>query len=102
MNLFLLLEAVVWLPYGLLLVFAPNFLVTATESGLVANTPTGMTEIRAMYGGAQAAIGTFCLVARFRHAYAHPALLMLAFLTSGLALARLYQQLLAAPAGGPG
>lgn len=90
MTVFLVLEALVWLPYGLYLVFAPTFLTTATEGGLLMQNAAGLTEIRAMYGGLQAAIGALCVMALLRPRYVRPALTTVAFLTTGLFAARLY------------
>lgn len=88
MQIFLLLESLIWLPYGLYLVFDPSFLVTATEGGLLTGNGTGVSEIRAMYGGLQAAIGVSCLRGVLRPDRAMTALAMLAFLASGLWLGR--------------
>ena len=90
MTAFLAFETLVWLPYGLYLVFAPTFLANATEGGVVMQNGAGITEIRAMYGGLQAALGTLCLLALLRDRYAQPALIAVAFLTTGLFVARLY------------
>ncbi len=89
MQIFLLLEALVWLPYGLYLIFDPEFLVGATEGGLLVANPTGLTEIWAMYGGLQAAIGASCLLAVLRPAGAAASMRMLVFLSLGLFLGRL-------------
>jgi hypothetical protein len=77
----------IWLPYGVFCFFQPGYLDEA--AGLVARSATASTEIRAMYGGLQAAIGCFTLTALVRPALERSALLMLAFLCSGLAVARL-------------
>ena len=86
-RLFLGFHALLWLPYGLFCVFVPSYIEGAAS--LAATPSTGTTEIRAMYGGLQAAIGVFALMALVRPALRRPALLMLAFLCSGLASARL-------------
>ena len=52
---FLILTTVVWVPYGLMCFLDPAALAEST--GVVASTPTASTEIRAMYGGLQIAIG---------------------------------------------
>lgn len=90
MTAFLVFETLVWLPYGLYLVFAPAFLTSATEGGVMMQNGAGITEIRAMYGGLQAAIGTLCLLALLRTRYVRPALITVAFLTAGLFAGRLY------------
>jgi len=85
-RLFLLLCAILWLPYGLYCLVQPESLATA--AGVVSASRTGTIELRAMYGGLQAAVGTLCLLAALRPGLVRPALLCLAFLCSGLALAR--------------
>jgi hypothetical protein len=85
-KLFLGLSMLVWLPYGLYCFAEPSFLGEA--AGVVGQTATGTTEIRAMYGGLQAGIGLLCLLALLRSAFARPTLIMLAFLTGGLFTAR--------------
>lgn len=87
-RIFLGLSAVIWLPYGIYCFLAPEFLATEGSAGVVASTATGSTELRAMYGGLQAAIGVLVGLALFRPALVRPALVMVAFLTTGLALAR--------------
>jgi len=86
-RLFLLLCALVWLPYGLYCFEQPDSLAAA--AGVVSATHTGTVELRAMYGGLQAAVGMLCLLAAVRAALVRLALLCLAFLCAGLALARL-------------
>jgi len=86
-RLFLLVCAIVWLPYGLYCLAQPDSLATA--AGVVSASHTGTIELRAMYGGLQAAVGTLCLFAAVRAGLVRPALICLAFLCSGLALARL-------------
>jgi len=86
-RVFLALSAVVWLPYGLFCFFQPGFLEGA--AGVVALTPTGSTELRAMYGGLQAAIGVASLLGALRPALAPRVLWMLAFAFGGLGTGRL-------------
>ncbi len=57
---------------------------------MAANTATGATEIRAMYGGLQAAIGAMCVIAFLRPHLAGSVLFALAFLTGGLVFARIF------------
>ena len=80
-RIFLALSALIWLPYGLFCALQPGYLAEA--AGVVATTPTGTTELRAMYGGLQAAIG--CL----RGAVTRTALVALGTLAAGLGSARL-------------
>jgi len=57
-------------------------------AGVTASTPTGTTEIRAMYGGLQAALGVMSAFALIRPSYSHVAATALCFAMSGLFLAR--------------
>jgi Domain of unknown function (DUF4345) len=86
-QVFLGLSALLWLPYGLLCLFQPSFLGGA--AGVVATTPTGTIELRAMYGGLQVAIGALCALGSFSVAWRSHALVALAFLATGLGLSRL-------------
>jgi hypothetical protein len=84
---FLILTAIVWLPYGVMCFLDPARLAEST--GVIASTPTGSTEIRAMYGGLQAAIGVLALLAVFRPDIVKSALVCLATLAGGLLTGRL-------------
>jgi hypothetical protein len=86
-RIFLALSALVWLPYGLYCFAAPQAL--AGSAGVAFQSPTGSTELRAMYGGLQAAIGALALLGALRPTHRRPALVALAFLTVGLGAARL-------------
>ena len=86
-RVFLAFSALLWLPYGLWCFFDPGFLAGA--AGVAFQSPTGSTELRAMYGGLQTALGALALAGVLRPALRRPALLTLGFLASGLALARL-------------
>lgn len=87
-RLFLAANAVAWLPYGLYCLVAPAQL--AELAGVAATTPTGSTELRAMYGGLQAAIGLLALTGALRRDLERTALVAIAFLTCGLFSARTY------------
>ena len=56
-RIFLGLSALLWLLFGAGYFFAPETLGRQDYAGVVATTPTGSAEIRAMYGGLEAAIG---------------------------------------------
>ena len=84
---FLILTTIVWVPYGLMCFFDPAGLAEST--GVVASTPTASTEIRAMYGGLQTAIGALALVAIFKPGLVRSALVCFATLSGGLLTARL-------------
>lgn len=83
---FLALQVIVWLPYAVYCFLQPDFLAGA--AGVGAATATGTTELRAMYGGLQAAIGVLCAAALVRPSLVQPALVMLAFLSTGLGTTR--------------
>jgi len=87
-RLFLAVNALLWLPYGLYCLAQPGFLGDAATAGVVATTPTGTTELRAMYGGLQAAIGALALMATRRDDLVRTALIALGFLAAGLFSAR--------------
>jgi hypothetical protein len=91
-RVFLAFSALIWLPYGLWCFFAPGFLAGA--AGVSFLTPTGTTELRAMYGGLQTALGALALAGALREPLRRPALIALGFVTSGLGLARLLGALL--------
>lgn len=91
-RIYLGLSVLIWLPYGLYLVFEPGYLAEA--AGVVGTTPTGTTELRAMYGGLQAAVGVFAGFALLRPGHAPKVLLSVAFLAGGLFGARLLGLLL--------
>lgn len=86
-RVFLGLSVLVWLPYGLYLAASPDAL--AGIAGVAATTATGTTELRAMYGGAQTAIGAIALLGLVRAAHARAALVTLGCLTAGLGSVRL-------------
>ena len=86
-RIFLAAMSIVWLPYGLYCFLDPNAL--RALAGVTATSPTALTELRAMYGGLQAAIGALTLTATVRPRLERPALIMLASLLPGLASARL-------------
>jgi len=87
LRVFFALSGLIWLPYGLFCLVQPDFLEGA--AGIASSSPTGTTELRAMYGGLQAAIGTLMLAALVRPRLSETALVVLAFLCAGLGLARL-------------
>ena len=86
-RIFLGLSAILWLPYGVFCFIQPGALVEI--AGVSAVSTTANIELRAMYGGLQAAIGSFAALAVFQAGLQRPALLTLAFLCAGLGLARL-------------
>lgn len=85
-RIFLGINAILWLPYGIYCLFQPSSLAEA--AGVAAASTTGTIELRAMYGGVQSAIGVLCGLAALRDEFRRPALIGLAFVTSGLFLGR--------------
>lgn len=83
----LIFSAIIWLPYGLYCFITPGALGEA--AGVMATTPTGTTEIRAMYGGLQMAIGALSATAWWKPRLASGVLLTLVFVSGGLASTRL-------------
>lgn len=86
-RIFLGLNAVVWIGYGLYCFFVPGSL--AEGAGVAPTNATGSTELRAMYGGLQIGIGALAAAALVRPDFVRPALVALAFLAGGLFLARI-------------
>jgi hypothetical protein len=86
-RIFLAFTVLVWLPYGLYCLFRPESLSDA--AGVAYHTATGSTEIRAMYGGLEAALGVLAGLALLRAGLVRPALVAIGTLTAGLASARL-------------
>ena len=91
-RIYLGLSILIWLPYGLYLIFEPGYLADA--AGVVGMTATGKTELRAMYGGLQASIGVFASFALLHPRHTSKVCLSVAFLAGGLFSARLLGLLL--------
>ena len=87
-RIFLALSAILWGLYGLYCLLVPGSLASA--AGIVATTSTGTTELRAMYGGLQMAIGALALVGVVRGSVTRTALVALGTLALGLGSARLF------------
>jgi hypothetical protein len=83
---FLALSALVWLPYGLYCLADPGSL--AQSAGVASSSATGTTELRAMYGGLQAALGGVSALAVLRPSLRPHVLFALATLAAGLFAAR--------------
>lgn len=91
-RVFLALQTLIWLPYGILCFFAPDF--PANSAGLSATSATATTELRAMYGGLQLGIGVLTALAFVRPPLRRPALVLLLVAGTGLGVARLLGALL--------
>jgi len=83
---YLAVSVLVWLGYGLYCFFEPATLEEA--AGLAIGSSVARTEVRAMYGGLQIALGVMALAALWRPALVRPTLLCFAFLVTGLATSR--------------
>ena len=92
-RLFLIATGVLWLAYGIYLVIAPQDL--AGIAGVTATSATGVVELRAMYGGLQAAVGLLALWAGVAASWHVRGLTALLFIYAGLAVTRLVSAALA-------
>ena len=85
---YLLFTAIVWLPWGLLCIFDVSGI--ADIIGVVGVTPSGNSDLRAMYGGVQTAVGLMAVWALYNPRFFRNFLINLAFVCSCLALSRTY------------
>jgi len=85
-RIYLALSLLVWIPYGLYLLFSPDALEAI--AGVSATSAAGRTELRAMYGGLEIAIGLLCLAGLLRARIAQQVLATIALLCAGLAAGR--------------
>jgi hypothetical protein len=85
---YLVFTVLVWLPWGLLCVF--DITVIADIIGVVGVTPSGNSDLRAMYGGVQTAVGLIAALALYDTRFFPNLLFTLAFVGSCLALSRTY------------
>ncbi|MEE2680002.1 MAG: DUF4345 domain-containing protein [Myxococcota bacterium] len=86
-RVFLALQTLIWLPYGIVCFFVPEF--PANSAGLSATSATATTELRAMYGGLQLGIGILTGLAFARPPLRRPALILLLMAGTALGVARL-------------
>lgn len=94
---FFILNAMVWIPWGIICLFVPEAWSGEIIPGMEVfdlGEAVARTEVRAMYGGLQIAIGLLALVAVFRPAHRDTALLFYVMALSGLALSRIYGMVL--------
>ena len=87
LNPFLAVSAIVWLGLGLWGLVSPEALLRA--AGLDRVPSSAVVELRAMYGGLPIAVGVLAAVGLLRSSFRRPALLSLAYASSGLFMARL-------------
>jgi hypothetical protein len=90
---FLILAGLIWFFYGIYMLVSPETL--AVTAGLSATNTTGTIELRAMYGGLEAAVGVLALVGGFVVALRRAGLASLAFACIGMATGRLGSALFA-------
>jgi hypothetical protein len=84
---FLLANAIIWSAYGGLLIVYPGLL---SDLGVFDQSSwVTEVEVRAMYGGAQLALGVFAIVALVKNQHIQSALLFFSILFTGLAVSRL-------------
>jgi hypothetical protein len=88
----LVYNSLFWLPWGFI-----NLLWPESWSGQIIpnldvydlSSAVARTEVRAMYGGLQMALGAYALLGAFRASYRQPALVCFVFSLTSLALCRL-------------
>lgn len=86
LKIYLVACAFVFVPYGLMCFLNPALLIDS--AGIQAISPTGTTELRAMYGGLQTAVGILAISALLRPSLTNAFLVTLLTVMSGLLLAR--------------
>jgi hypothetical protein len=85
-RVFLGLQALLFIPYGLYCLVDPSVLSGA--AGVQAVSVTGNIELQTMYGGLQTSVGVLCALAVFNTAYQRIAMVALLFIFAGLAVPR--------------
>lgn len=91
-QVFLVANSLFWLPWGFLNLIKPNSWSGEVIPGMEVydlSSPVARTEVRAMYGGLQMAIGTAALVGAAREERRDSALDFFVLALSGLSLCRL-------------
>ena len=86
-KIFLGLNALLFIGYGLACLVSPS--LVAEQTGMVLTTGVASTEVRAMYGGLQTAIGLLALLGILRPGMQAAVLIALGFLFVGLASGRM-------------
>ena len=89
---FLVANSLFWLPWGLINLIKPKSWSGEVIPGMEVydlSSPVARTEVRAMYGGLQMAIGTAALVGATREKHRDSALGFFVLALSGLSLCRL-------------
>lgn len=85
---YLIFTLLVWLPWGLMCVF--DITLISDVIGVAGITPSGNSDLRAMYGGFQTAVGLMAALALYDRRFVRSFLLALGFIAGCLALSRTY------------
>jgi len=85
---YLIFTVLVWLPWGFLCVFDTT--VIADVIGVASVTASGNSDLRAMYGGVQTAVGLMAVLALYDRRFFPNLLFTLAIVGTCLALSRTY------------
>jgi len=91
-QVFLVANSLFWLPWGVVNLIWPRSWSGEIIPGInvyVLSSAVARTEVRAMYGGLQIAIGVFALIGAFLPKYRESVLLFFALALTGLATCRL-------------
>ena len=91
-QVFLVANSLFWLPWGFVNLIWPRSWSGEIIPGLnvyVLSSAVARTEVRAMYGGLQMAIGIFALIGAFRPKHRDSVLLFFVLALTGLAMCRL-------------
>ena len=97
-RIFLGLQAMIFIPYGLFCLAQPGYL--SETAAISASSVTGTIEIQAMYGGLQTAVGVLCALGALYVDLRRPALVTLLFCFAGLAIPRVTLALMYGDFGG--
>lgn len=97
-RVFLFVLAIAWTPYGMYCLAFPEAL--GALAGVEATSATALTELRAMYGGLQIAVGLSALLGFFRVVYVDKVLFTQLVIVAGLGSGRLAGALLGADLSG--
>ena len=97
-RIFLGLQAIIFIPYGLFCLVQPDYL--AGTAAIAASSVTGTIELQTMYGGLQTAVGVLCALGALKLDLRRPALITLLFCFTGLAIPRVTLALMNGDFGG--
>ena len=86
------LNGIIFFAYGVVCLFSPE--TPAEYAGIVLPGASAETEIRAMYGGLQAALGAFLILCALNEMRSAEGLRVMVFLLGGLAIGRAFGLLL--------